>query len=49
MRKRSAVLIGCGNRGQMFGRLCREHPEQVQLVAVVDPTPTVISARAWSG
>jgi predicted dehydrogenase len=32
-----AVIIGCGNRGQMFGELCRQHPELARVAAVVEP------------
>ncbi len=31
------VIVGCGNRGQMFGRLCRKHPDLARVVAVAEP------------
>jgi len=32
-----AVLIGCGNRGQMFGSLCRKSSGRVRIVSVAEP------------
>jgi len=31
------TLIGCGNRGQMFGSLCRKLPQKVRVTAVAEP------------
>jgi predicted dehydrogenase len=31
------VLIGCGNRGQMFGRMCRDLGDMARIVALADP------------
>jgi len=36
-RQRRVVLIGCGNRGQMFGQFCRECGDRVKLVALAEP------------
>ncbi len=32
-----AILVGCGNRGRMFGSLSRKHPEAVEIVALAEP------------
>ncbi|NLF30072.1 MAG: Gfo/Idh/MocA family oxidoreductase [Planctomycetes bacterium] len=36
-RQRRVVLIGCGNRGQMFGGFCRDYADRVKLVALAEP------------
>ncbi|MBN2582371.1 MAG: Gfo/Idh/MocA family oxidoreductase [Planctomycetes bacterium] len=32
-----AVLVGCGNRGRMFGRLARECKEMIRIVSIAEP------------
>ena len=32
-----AVLVGCGNRGRMFGRFCRDYPQMIRIVSIAEP------------
>lgn len=37
MRQITAILIGAGARGQVYANYARQHPEELQIVAVAEP------------
>ncbi len=37
MKRYSVIVIGCGNRGQGYGRIMKTMPEKFNVVAVADP------------
>jgi len=39
MKKIKAVIVGFGNRGQVYGDYCLDEPEELEVVGVVDPNP----------
>lgn len=39
MKKLKTVLVGCGNRGQIYCDYSLAHPEELQVIAVVDVNP----------
>ena len=50
LRKISAVILGCGNRGQVYAEYSLHTPNELEIVAVIDINPRVLeSARVKYG
>jgi len=39
MKKIKAVIVGYGNRGQVYGDYCIDEPEELEIVGIIDPNP----------
>ena len=54
MKQVTAVLVGAGGAGAGLCRICRQHPEELRIVAVAEPRQdrrklACPGARCWAG